>query len=134
MSKKNNNDYQVRFKLLYDPYPEADSDMNHIYERYLQDENAVIRIDEKTYYRALQIFSYTIRESMILAVLDRRLDLKSGDTLVDDNGNKFIVKGCSFMSFHGEIPKWYFETPEVVLEGSEENIGHYFSKLRPQPP
>ena len=101
--------------------------MNEKYERYLQDDKAIIKIDEKNYYRALEIVQIRDNNTVEIAV-DNKLNLKTGDILVDDNDNEYVVRDCPFFCFRGGIPEWHSNISIVVIQGNIDSIGHYFTK------
>lgn len=120
---------KLDFKMIYSPYSQnADEDISMLFDRYCKDKNAVIGIDDKTYYRAIQIFSMTIRKQELIALLDNSMKLSVGDTIIDDNCNEYAVKGFAMIRFRCDVPDWYTKVSFVELSGRYENIGHYFAK------
>ena len=121
---------ELDFKMIYSPYSQNDDeDISVLYDEYRKDKNAVVSIEDKTYYRAIQIFSITIRKEKLIALLDISMKLRVGDTIIDDNGNEYAVKGFAMLSFRCAVPDWYTKTAFVELSGGHENIGHYFAKM-----
>lgn len=121
---------KLDFKMIYSPYSQNnDEDISVLYDEYRKDKNAVVSIEDKTYYRAIQIFSITIRKEKLIALLDISMKLRVGDTIIDDNGNEYAVKGFAMLSFRCAVPDWYTKTSFVELSGGHENIGHYFAKM-----
>lgn len=121
---------KLDFKMIYSPYSQNnDEDISVLYDEYRKDKNAVVSIEDKTYYRAIQIFSITIRKEKLIALLDISMKLRVGDTIIDDNGNEYAVKGFAMLSFRCAVPDWYTKTAFVELSGGQENIGHYFAKM-----
>lgn len=121
---------KLDFKMIYSPYSQNnDEDISVLYDEYRKDKNAVVSIEDKTYYRAIQIFSITIRKEKLIALLDISMKLRVGDTIIDDNGNEYAVKGFAMLSFRCDVPDWYTKTAFVELSGGHENIGHYFAKM-----
>ena len=122
---------KLDFKMIYSPYSQNnDEDISVLYDEYRKDKNAVVSIEDKTYYRAIQIFSITIRKEKLIALLDISMKLRVGDTIIDDNGNEYAVKGFAMLSFRCAVPDWYTKTAFVELSGGHENIGHYFAKMQ----
>lgn len=39
------------------------------------------------------------------------------------------MKAWVHYKFSGEIPEWYFKTPECQLEGKSNDIGNYLTKI-----
>lgn len=121
---------KLSFQLLYDPYSTGTDDNTvQIFHCYMNDKNAVIEINEKTYYRALQIFILNTNKKMLIAFLDNKLNLKINDSVIDDNNNIFIVKSFAMIRFTCDIPEWYTKASFVELSGEYESIGHYFTKI-----
>lgn len=121
---------KLDFKMIYSPYSQNnDEDISVLYDEYRKDKNAVVSIEDKTYYRAIQIFSITIRKEKLIALLDINIKLSVGDTVIDDNDNEYVVKGFAMLSFRCDIPDWYTKASFIELSGRYENIGHYFAKM-----
>ncbi len=120
---------KLDFKMIYSPYSQNnDEDISVLFDGYCKDKNAVVSIEDKTYYRAIQIFSITIRKEELIALLDINIKLSVGDTVIDDNNNEYVVKGFTMLSFRCDIPDWYTKASFIELSGRYENIGHYFAK------
>ncbi len=120
---------KLDFKMIYSPYSRnTDEDISVLFDEYSKDKNAVVSIEDKTYYRAIQIFSITIRKEELIALLDINIKLSVGDTVIDDNNNEYVVKGFTMLSFRCDIPDWYTKASFIELSGRYENIGHYFAK------
>lgn len=121
---------KLSFQLLYDPYSTGTNDNTvQLFHCYMNDKNAVIEINEKTYYRALQILILNTNKKMLIAFLDNKLNLKINDSVVDNNNNIFIVKDFAMIRFTCDIPDWYTKASFVELSGEYESIGHYFTKI-----
>lgn len=121
---------KLSFQLLYDPYSTGTDDNTvQLFHCYMNDKNAVIEINEKTYYRALQILILNTNKKKLIAILDNKLNLKINDSVIDDNNNIFIVKGFAMIRFTCDIPEWYTKASFVELSGEYESIGHYFTKI-----
>lgn len=53
------------FKMIYSPYSRnTDEDISVLFDEYSKDKNAVVSIENKTYYRAIQIFSLIILQPL----------------------------------------------------------------------
>lgn len=118
------------FKMIYSPYSRnTDEDISVLFDEYSKDKNAVVSIENKTYYRAIQIFSLIIRKEKLIALLDINMKLSVGDIVIDDNDNEYVVKGFAMLSFRCDIPDWYTKASFIELSDRYENIGHYFSKI-----
>lgn len=70
-----------------------------------------------------------LRNCQYLLVRIANCNLKVGDICKDDLGNVFTVKAWVHYKFSGEIPEWYFKTPEYQLEGKSNDIGNYLTKI-----
>ena len=104
------------FKMIYSPYSRnTDEDISVLFDEYSKDKNAVVSIENKTYYRAIQIFSLIIRKEKLIALLDINMKLSVGDIVIDDNDNEYVVKGFAMLSFRCDIPDWYTKTAFVEL-------------------
>lgn len=118
------------FKMIYSPYSRnTDEDISVLFDEYSKDKNAVVSIENKTYYRAIQIFSLIIRKEKLIALLDINMKLSVGDIIIDDNDNEYVVKSFAMLSFRCDIPDWYTKASFIELSGRYENIGHYFLKI-----
>ncbi len=118
------------FKMIYSPYSRnTDEDISVLFDEYSKDKNAVVSIENKTYYRAIQIFSLIIRKEKLIALLDINMKLSVGDIVIDDNDNEYVVKSFAMLSFRCDIPDWYTKASFIELSGRYENIGHYFLKI-----
>ena len=118
------------FKMIYSPYSRNTvEDISVLFDEYSKDKNAVVSIENKTYYRAIQIFSLIIRKEKLIALLDINMKLSVGDIVIDDNDNEYVVKGFAMLSFRCDIPDWYTKASFIELSDRYENIGHYFSKI-----
>ena len=118
------------FKMIYSPYSRnTDEDISVLFDEYSKDKNAVVCIENKTYYRAIQIFSLIIRKEKMIALLDINMKLSVGDIVIDDNDNEYVVKSFAMLSFRCDIPDWYTKASFIELSGRYENIGHYFLKI-----
>lgn len=118
------------FKMIYSPYSRnTDEDISVLFDEYSKDKNAVVSIENKTYYRAIQIFSLIIRKEKLIALLDINMKLSVGDIVIDDNDNEYVVKSFAMLSFICDIPDWYTKASFIELSGRYENIGHYFLKI-----
>lgn len=118
MSKK-----KSKVQILYDPY----SKDGKTFQNYFNDTKAVLKINDKTFYRALLIMCFG--DGGVTALLDNKLNLSIDDKVIDDNNNVFTVKGFAMMRAVFDIPDWYAKASFVKLSGNFETIGHYFSKL-----
>lgn len=128
MSKKTKS--KTAFKMIYSPYSQnTDEDISVLFDGYCKDKNAVVSIEDKIYYRAIQIFSMAIRKEELIALLDINMKLSVGDTIIDDNGNEYAVNGFAMLSFRCAVPDWYTKVSFVELSGRHDDIGHYFAKM-----
>ena len=89
MKNKNKQDNAL-FRTVYDPYSIGNKDtFNEIYDRYSLDSEASVEIDGLVYYRALQIITTKIKTAPIIIALDNKLQLSTGDNIIDDSENIF---------------------------------------------
>lgn len=130
IKRKRDKNPESTFKMLYDPYSNGKSSIDEIIQAYLNDKNAIVTIDDKMYYRAIQIEYIRIGKVKLVALLDCRMKLKTNDILLDDNDNQFIITGFAMFRFASGISDWFSKASFVILSGTNyDNIGHYFTKL-----
>lgn len=98
---------KLDFKMIYSSYSQnTDEDISVLFNGYCKDKNAV-SIEDKTYYRAIQIFLLIIRKEELIALLDNSMKLRVSDTIIDDSSNEYTVKGFAMLSFRCDVPDWY---------------------------
>lgn len=127
--KKSKQKKKKVIEILYDPYRlEENEDFSVIFRRYIDSPDKTININGVVFYHALQILDLKIKGHFLLTALDNRLNLRINDTVIDELGNEYIVKGVEMPHFLGEIPEWHTYISFVNLEGSPDNMGKYFTK------
>ncbi len=120
----------VTIETIYDPYKKYDDDtFDEIYERYLKDDSTCLTIDNLTFYKAALIERINLRQGGLIVVLPSKINLRTGDILIDENENKYEYFGPVMFSFHRMIPDWYLRMMFCVLSDTDGDIGHYFAKL-----
>lgn len=128
MKKRKFSHDEFHIQTIYDPYRIDDNEtFDVIYQRYLEDTEKTIDIDGVTYYKAMTISKINFCEKRLNVVLPLGFNIRSGDIIIDENGNQYEYQGCATMSFGGKIPEWYFNTLSVILSYSDDNIGTYFA-------
>ena len=67
-SKRQANDFHI--KMIYNPYCKSSDDtFDDIYQRYLDDDSRIIKIDGLIYYKAAQISKLTIHSEYSLEIV-----------------------------------------------------------------
>lgn len=118
-------------KTIYKPYQSGNETFSDAVQKYYADTNAVIEIDGKTYYHALQIMIIYGNGRSLVVALENKMHLKVGDVLIDDLKNQYTVSGFAMFRFSdGKLPDWYRNFSFVTLKGNYENVGKYFSLLK----
>ncbi|MDE6592796.1 MAG: hypothetical protein K2K57_07030 [Oscillospiraceae bacterium] len=127
MKKKSKNECTI--EILYEPYKlEENESFSVIFERYMDSSDKTTEINGVVFYHALKILDLKIRGHFLLIALDNRLNLRINDTVIDELGNEYIVKGVEMPHFSGEFPEWHTYISFVNLDGSPDNMGKYFTK------
>lgn len=119
------------FKLLKCPYRKNDNEnMSLIYERYKKDTYNIIQLDEQTFYKIIECYEFHTKSSNLLVVLDNQMQLRIGDTLIDENDNIYGVKAFEMFRFMGnDFPEWYLKISFVAINGNIEKIGDHLAKV-----
>ena len=52
-----------------------------------------------------------------------------GNTVADDNDDRYLEKGFAMISFRCDVTDWYTKVALIVLSDRYKNIGHYFAKM-----
>ncbi|MBQ9913517.1 MAG: hypothetical protein IJO73_04745 [Clostridia bacterium] len=130
--KKTKRKTEFTFRNIRSPYriEGSDDSINDYYQRYLQDEEAIIEIDGLTYYKIIELCEFRIREARALVLLDYSMNLKTGDLLVDEKGNEFNVMSFEMIKFCSDtFPEWYLKINQVVIDGDPYSMGEYLAKV-----
>lgn len=119
------------FKLLKCPYRKNDNEnMSSIYERYKKDTHNIIQLDEQTFYKIIECYEFHTKSSNLLVVLDNQMQLRIGDTLIDENDNIYGVKAFEMFRFIGnDFPERYLKISFVAIDGDIEKIGDHLAKV-----
>lgn len=131
--KKSRRKHNLSLNSIKTPYRiEGDSNsVSDYYQRYNKDENAVLEINGRTYYKIIELYEFKVKSVSILSLVDIRMNLKIDDKLIDENGEKYNVK--SFEMFRlstAEFPDWYLKIVFVALDGDPYKIGDYLAKYQ----
>lgn len=118
------------FKNFYSPYTEDDMEtMDDWYERYLEDENRKILVNNKYFSKIIYRCEFHIKKDFCLLVAIEPQDkLYKGDVLIDECGNEFTIDGFEMIRFSGNIPEWYSKIVPVSIVGKSYDIGEYLAK------
>lgn len=118
------------FKNAYSPYMENDMEtMDDWYERYLEDENRKVVINNKCFSRIMHRCEFHVKkEFCFLVAIEPQVKLFKGDVLVDECGNEFTIDGFEMIRFAGNIPEWYSKIVTMSIVGKRYDIGEYLAK------
>lgn len=121
--------HKTLFSELYSPYmSEGKNDSTAWYEEYKKDAEKSIIIDGKTFYKIIYRCKYNGNKNfswMVLVYIPE--DYRIGDTLVDENGNEFVIKAVEMMTFT-TISEWYLTMWPLCVVGKTNDIGIYLAK------
>lgn len=102
--------------------------IQELYEEYITDPEGIIEVDGLTYYRIIQLVQIQARKIISVVALDTKMNLRMGDTLIDEKGNLFTVKGFEMIRLNSDsFPEWYLKISFVSITGDIENIGDYLA-------
>lgn len=130
--KKSKRKTEFTFRNIRSPYriEGSDDSINDYYQRYLQDEEALIEIDGLTYYKVIDLCEFSLKEATALVILDCKMNLTVGDVLTDEKGNKFNLISFELLKFcNGVFPEWYLKINQVVIDGDPYSMGEYLAKV-----
>ena len=121
---------QPVFEIIYDPYRYvADDTFDVKLQRYIDDADAVYVQNGRSYYRAFTIIRTTVKGQRLIAALSNKISLTIDDSVIDDRGNGYVVKGIKLIRLLSDaFPEWYKIISFVILQGMTENVGEYFAK------
>ncbi|PNV61322.1 hypothetical protein C0033_15165 [Clostridium sp. chh4-2] len=117
------------FEILKNPYdPENTESLEVIYQKYIDDPEAIVEINGMKFYKIIQLFQLQTNKIISVAALDSGLKLRMKDTLVDEKKNCFTINGFEMLHFRSDIfPEWYLKLTFVSIIGEIENIGEYLA-------
>lgn len=112
---------------------EEKSEMDVIYEQYLERDDIRVEIDGRLYYRIVHKDKLSIRDGLVLVLVPSELFAGGSikQTVVDENGNTFNLGCIVHYSFRRPIPQWYLDAVsiEVMNVKEKEEIGDYLALL-----
>lgn len=117
------------FEILKNPYdPENTESLEVIYQKYIDDPEAIVEINGMKFYKIIQLFQLQTNKIIWVAALDSGLKLRMKNTLVDEKKNCFTINGFEMLHFRSDIfPEWYLKLTFVSIIGEIENIGEYLA-------
>lgn len=102
--------------------------IQELYEEYITDPEGIIEVDGFSYYRIIQLVQIQARKIISVVALDTKMNLRMGDTLIDEKGNLFTVKGFEMIRLNSDtFPEWYLKINFVSITGDIENMGDYLA-------
>lgn len=119
------------FKLLKCPYRKTyNENMSSIYERYKKDTYNIIQLGEQTFYKIIECYEFHTKSSNLLVALDNQMQLRIGDTLIDENDNIYDIKAFEMFRLSGNnFPEWYLKISFVAIKGDIKKIGDHLAKV-----
>ena len=115
--------------ILKSPYGEENSEyLDSIYLKYCNDPKAIIDINSVTFYKIVQLIQLKTNKTLFILAVDSRLKLNINDTLIDEKGNLFTIKGFEMIRFSANVfHKWYLKITFVSIIGDIKEIGEYIA-------
>lgn len=115
--------------IIKSPYEQNEKkSIQELYEEYITDSEGIIEVDGFSYYRIIQLVQIQARKIISVVALDTKMNLRMGDTLIDEKGNLFTVKGFEMIRLNSDtFPEWYLKINFVSITGDIENMGDYLA-------
>ena len=115
--------------IIKSPYEQNEKkSIQELYEEYITDPEGIIEVDGLIYYRIIQLVQIQAGKIITVVALDTKMNLRMGDTLIDEKGNLFTVKGFEMIRLNSDtFPEWYLKINFVSITGDIENIGDYLA-------
>lgn len=115
--------------LIKSPYEQDEKKSIEVfYEEYITDPEGIIESNGLTYYKVIQLIQIKAGRTISIVTLDTKMNLRLGDTLIDEKGNLFTVKGFEMIRLNSDtFPEWYLKISFVSITGDIENIGDYLA-------
>lgn len=105
------------------------SEMERLYEEYINRDDLLVRIDNRDYYRIVKKESFFIFENIILITVPWELlfGSKCECKVIDENNNIFDLGKPIHINFRDYIPEWYLNTVTVAVDNinNPNLIGEY---------
>lgn len=117
------------FSILKNPYgQEKTESIDVIYEKYANDPEAIIEKDGLKFYKIIQLIQIITDNTIIVATLDAKLNLRINDTLIDEKKNCFTINGFEMIHLNvTTFPEWYEKIVFISIVGAIEDIGKYLA-------
>lgn len=115
--------------IIKSPYEQNEKkSIQELYEEYITDPEGIIEVDGLIYYRIIQLVQIQAGKIISVVALDTKMNLRMGDTLIDEKGNLFTIKGFEMIRLNSDsFPEWYLKISFVSITGDIENIGDYLA-------
>lgn len=108
------------------------SEMEIIYEKYLDDKNRLLILHDCILYKIVQKSTISLRNGTVLITNPLEVLSLGNGPYFDENGNQFNLGRPAHMSFRNNngIPDWYMKTATVNVEGihNSSEIGNYIGQ------
>lgn len=107
------------------------SEMEILYEQYLEDDNRIFEKDGMVFYKFVKKYKLKLRGGMVLITVPREAVKSINDRYYDEAENRFIIEAPIHMSFgRNGIPKWYFDTVTLPVKDISDvsEIGNYIAR------
>ena len=120
------------FGKFYSPYMAGDKvSMDAWYEDYKMDPTKTVTIGGMVYskviFRCEFYGTHGTKEYTFIVLVDVFTPIKTGDTLVDEHGNEFVVEGFEMIRYN-PIPEWYPRIVPMRIAGTTYDIGERLAK------
>jgi len=131
MKKKKHSKLTIR--TLRSPYQTKKNDtFKDRIQKYIDDPEHIVSIDHRIFYKIMELTELRIegRSFSMLAHVDRKLNLRIGDILIDENLQTFTFAGYAMMNYvHDQYPEC-LQVNDLLLEGDPLTIGEYLALYR----
>lgn len=104
------------------------------YADYLLEDDTVIEVGGKTFYKAVSVEKLSeikmVFITLSFAMFKGKYSNIKGQLIINEYGNVFKIKGIEQIRFIGDNPRWYFECGKFVIDAPESAdmaIGEYFA-------
>ena len=106
------------------------SQMEILYEKYLEDDNKVLNIGDHCFYKIISKDRLSFNGGTVMLVIAREF-FQGGKIcpVIDENSRVFELGGAAMHRFSCPPPRWYLETVSVPVKGIHEidEIGDYLA-------
>lgn len=115
--------------IMKSPYEQdGKKSIQELYEEYITDPEGIIEVDGLSYYKIIQLIQIQAGKIVSVVALDTKMNLRLKDTLIDEKGNTFTVKGFEMIRLNSDtFPEWYLKISFISITGDIENMGDYLA-------